>query len=73
MNLNPPTDNPTAEDFEDVMRYYRNRLLVDSDWTQLPDAPVDAAAWANYRQQLRDFPNSWTPGPIADFPAAPDA
>ena len=55
------------------MRYYRNRLLVDSDWTQLPDAPVDAAAWANYRQQLRDFPNSWTPGPIADFPAAPDA
>lgn len=32
----------------------RNQLLTDSDWSQLPDAPVDAAVWATYRQQLRD-------------------
>lgn len=36
----------------------RNRLLAESDWTQLPDSPLpDAgrAAWATYRQQLRDM------------------
>lgn len=36
------------------VRGKRDRLLVDSDWTQLPDAPVDAAAWATYRTALRD-------------------
>lgn len=34
----------------------RNALLADSDWTQLPDAPVDHEAWATYRQDLRDIP-----------------
>ena len=24
----------------------RNKKLLDSDWTQLPDAPVDKEAWA---------------------------
>lgn len=37
------------------VRGKRDRLLVDSDWTQLPDAPVDAAAWATYRTALRDI------------------
>lgn len=36
------------------VRLMRNKLLADCDWTQLDDAPVDAAAWAVYRQQLRD-------------------
>jgi hypothetical protein len=36
------------------VRAERNRRLADSDWTQLPDAPVDQAAWAAYRQELRD-------------------
>ena len=41
---------------EDV-RTIRKPLLSDSDWTQLPDAPLTAeqkAAWAKYRQDLRD-------------------
>ena len=37
------------------MRQERNRLLTESDWTQVKDAPVDQAAWADYRQQLRDI------------------
>lgn len=37
------------------IRAQRNQLLADCDWTQLPDAPVDAAAWATYRQALRDI------------------
>ena len=34
----------------------RNKRLADCDWTQLPDAPVDAAAWAAYRTALRAVP-----------------
>jgi len=36
--------------------FKRNEFLKDSDWTQLPDAPVDHQAWAVYRQALRDLP-----------------
>ena len=36
------------------VRTDRNQRLSACDWTQLPDAPVDAAAWATYRQSLRD-------------------
>jgi hypothetical protein len=37
-----------------AIRADRNRRLADCDWTQLPDAPADSAAWAAYRQALRD-------------------
>jgi hypothetical protein len=37
-------------------RAERDRLLAASDWTQVADAPVDQAAWAEYRQALRDVP-----------------
>jgi hypothetical protein len=36
------------------VRQQRNNLLSACDWTQLPDAPVPAAPWAVYRQELRD-------------------
>ena len=39
-----------------IVRKQRDQLLTDSDWTQMPDAPVDQAAWATYRQALRDIP-----------------
>jgi hypothetical protein len=41
-----------------ALRDERNRRLAASDWTQVPDAPVDQAAWAAYRQQLRDLPDN---------------
>jgi hypothetical protein len=37
-----------------AVREQRNQKLKDSDWTQVLDAPVDKAAWATYRQALRD-------------------
>jgi hypothetical protein len=37
------------------VRQKRNELLTRSDWTQVADAPVDKAAWAAYRQALRDI------------------
>lgn len=35
------------------VRQERDVKLAASDWTQLPDAPVDQAAWAAYRAELR--------------------
>ncbi len=54
------------------MRIYRDGLLAQCDWTQAADDPTgDATAWATYRQELRDFPATWTPSPTADFPDPP--
>jgi hypothetical protein len=64
-------DEVPAEWWAERMRNQRDRLLAESDWTQLPDATVDREAWATYRQALRDFPASWTAGPEADFPDTP--
>jgi hypothetical protein len=46
---------PSAEQLASEIRAERNRLLAASDWTQVADAPVDQAAWATYRQALRDI------------------
>lgn len=54
---NTPTDEEIEESFEEV-RSIRDNLLVDSDWTQLPDAPLNEAekeSWRIYRQDLRDI------------------
>jgi len=53
-----------------VIRAERNKLLAESDWTQLPDAPVDAAAWATYRQALRDITTEANPFAIV-WPESP--
>jgi hypothetical protein len=39
-------------------RRIRNSWLYESDWTQMPDSPLDTSSkelWALYRQQLRDM------------------
>lgn len=36
------------------VRTSRSDKLKECDWTQVADAPVDKAAWATYRQALRD-------------------
>ena len=38
------------------VRAERDQKLVDTDWTQVADAPVSKTAWAQYRQALRDLP-----------------
>ena len=56
------TDEEIAKDQQDSLdaqqkrvRSQRNSLLKDTDWTQVPDSPADTAAWAIYRQALRDI------------------
>ena len=43
----------------DRMIRTRNRLLIDTDWTQLPDAPLDGKTkkyYRKYREYLRELP-----------------
>ena len=54
------------------LRAERNQLLAACDYTQLPDFKGDAAAWATYRQALRDLPASVTdPREPTNWPAKP--
>lgn len=49
-----------------TQRERRNRLLRDSDWTQMPDSPLSAAqraSWARYRSQLRTLDPTRKIGP----------
>jgi len=55
------------------LKYNRNRLLQNSDWSQVPDSPVDTAVWALYRQQLRDLPENTTDPRNAVWPEAPSS
>jgi len=47
----------TAKDAEQAksVRTTRTEKLKDSDWTQIADSTADKAAWATYRQALRDI------------------
>ena len=56
----------------DSIRTERNKRLADCDWTQLPDAPVDATVWAAYRQELRDITTQTDPFNIT-WPTEPGA
>lgn len=55
-----------------ALRGKRNALLKACDWTQVPDAPVGQAAWATYRQALRDLPANTTDPREVVWPEPPD-
>ena len=62
---------PTETEILAAARSKRNSLLAASDWTQVADAPVDQAAWATYRQALRDIPTQAGFPKTIDWPAVP--
>jgi hypothetical protein len=56
------------------IRGQRNRLLLQSDYTQIADNPdPKKAEWAAYRQALRDLPANITSDPrtFVDWPTDP--
>ena len=65
------------EDLFEELRGWRSGQLGASDWTQVPDSPLDSTtktAWATYRDKLRDLPsNAKAPNQFAksDWPLAP--
>jgi len=57
-------------------RVARNKLLDDSDWTQINDSPLSnevKTAWATYRQELRGISDldEWPNLSDDDWPVAP--
>ena len=43
----------------EIIRKKRDFLLRTTDWTMTPGCTVDQAAWAAYRQTLRDVPQTY--------------
>ena len=64
------TEIPSEWYFE-RLRLWRNSQLQASDWTQVADAVCDKAAWATYRQVLRDLPSQSNDPSKLVFPNAP--
>ena len=48
--------NASLEQQFAYVRAVRNAELTATDWTQIADSTADKAAWATYRQALRDLP-----------------
>ena len=47
-----------------LLREERNKLISETDWTQLKDVDLDIIRernWKNYRQALRDLPSKSNP------------
>ena len=64
----------TAQEQTENCRLVIKSFLQDSDWTQIPNNPLTpeySTAWALYRQELRDFMETWTPSDEADLPDPP--
>jgi hypothetical protein len=57
------------------IRYQRNQLLKECDWTQIADCTIPKKAeWTTYRQTLRDLPSTITePRTFSAWPNNPDA
>jgi len=56
------------------LRFERDDLLANSDWTQLPDSPLSDSKkveWASYRQQLRDLPSNTSDPANPNWPEKP--
>lgn len=56
------------------LREERNKKLSASDWTQFPSSPLSSekqAAWADYRQKLRDLPMNTVDQTNPEWPIPP--
>ena len=65
-------ENPEA--VKTLLRPSRDRLLAASDWTQLKDATLSEtaqAAWATYRQSLRDLTDAIDENGEVEIPQRP--
>lgn len=57
-----------------LIRQKRDKLLLESDWTQLDDSPItleNKLEWAEYRQKLRDITDAKSPEHVK-YPKRPN-
>jgi hypothetical protein len=69
--FHPAFPDATNEQKWEQIKLWRNAQLAASDWTQVSDSPADKAAWAKYRQALRDLPAQGGLAESVEFPVAP--
>jgi hypothetical protein len=69
--FNPVFPDANNEQKWEQIKLWRNSELARTDWTQIADSPADKAAWAVYRQALRDLPAQGGLADDAEFPSAP--
>ena len=70
--FNPNFPDATNDQKWEQIKLWRNAELKATDYTQLPDAPTDKKAWAEYRQALRDLPAQGELADDAEFPVKPE-
>lgn len=66
----PDTVATNPAELMQAMRYVRAFMLAESDWTQVPDSPLDDKVkeqWRNWRQELRDLTKEITIFTVTDF------
>jgi hypothetical protein len=64
----------TDEQWLAVARWWRNALLSESDWSQVPDNSLSESQkeqWRLYRQELRDLPGQYSNPSQIVFPDLP--
>lgn len=72
-NIPDPADPIPGPSWSDI-RAQRNTLMASCDWTQLPDAVLsfnERQAWSDYRQALRDIPQSFASPDLVVWPVSP--
>jgi len=69
--FNPDYPDATNAQKWEQLRNWRNAELAKSDWTQIADSTADKLAWAAYRQELRDLPQSNQSADDVEIPIAP--
>lgn len=69
--FNPMFPDATNEQKWEQIKLWRNAELARTDWTQITDSSADKAAWASYRQALRDLPAQGGSADEAEFPNEP--
>jgi hypothetical protein len=69
--FNSQFPDATNEQKWEQIKLWRNAELARTDWTQITDSPADKAAWAEYRQALRDLPAQGGLADDAEFPTSP--
>jgi hypothetical protein len=70
--FNPNYPDATNSQKWEQIRLWRNAELARTDWTQIADSTADKAAWATYRQTLRDLPNQDAVADKIVFPELPN-
>lgn len=75
-NMSEELENAYRNGDSGVIRQWRDFFLARCDWTQATDSPLNAeqkAAWAEYRQALRDITSQEGFPENVQWPSTPSA